>query len=176
MQFLTLTGRSFCLNGWLRIIVLPTTVFLLDQPARPGMGKSVMGFGLATFDALRDGGRVALFSLEMTISEYGQRSGELCINPIIYAEVWVGFERIEALDEALSPEAFLRLPLPWEAGFLAGKAFMRYRKARGARTSPLPLPDFYIGAHAAIDGLTLLTRDAPRYRSHFPTVELICPP
>lgn len=101
-------------------------------------------------------------------------TGELCINPIIYAEVSVGFERIEALDEALSPEAFLRLPLPWEAGFLAGKAFMRYRKARGTRTSPLP--DFYIGAHAAIDGLTLLTRDAPRYRSHFPTVELICPP
>lgn len=101
-------------------------------------------------------------------------AAELCINPIIYAEVSVGFERIEALDGALSPDAFLRLPLPWEAGFLAGKAFMAYRKARGARTSPLP--DFYIGAHAAIDGLTLLTRDAARYRTYFPTLELICPP
>jgi hypothetical protein len=100
--------------------------------------------------------------------------GELCINPIIYAEVSVGFERIEALDEALSPEAFTRLPLPWEAGFLAGKAFLNYRKARGARTSPLP--DFYIGAHAAIEGMTLLTRDAKRYRTYFPTLELISPP
>jgi predicted nucleic acid-binding protein len=101
-------------------------------------------------------------------------AGELCINPIIYAEVSVGFGRIEALDDALPPEDFLRLPLPWEAGFLAGKAFMAYRKARGSRTSPLP--DFYIGAHAAIDGLTLLTRDAARYRTYFPTLELICPP
>lgn len=101
-------------------------------------------------------------------------SGELCINPIIYAEVSVGFERIEALEEALPPEAFLRLSLPWEAGFLAGKAFLHYRKARGARTSPLP--DFYIGAHAAIEKLPLLTRDAARYRTYFPTLELICPP
>jgi hypothetical protein len=100
--------------------------------------------------------------------------GELCINPIIYAEVSVGFERIEVLDEALSPETFTRLPLPWEAGFLAGKAFLNYRKARGTRTSPLP--DFYIGAHAAIEGLTLLTRDARRYRNYFPTLELISPP
>lgn len=100
--------------------------------------------------------------------------GELCINPVIYSEVSVGFERIEALDEALSPEAFTRLPLPWEAGFLAGKAFMAYRQARGSRTSPLP--DFYIGAHAAIEGLPLLTRDAKRYRTCFPTLELICPP
>lgn len=100
-------------------------------------------------------------------------AGELCINPIIYAEVSVGFERIEVLDEALSPETFTRLPLPWEAGFLAGKAFLSYRKARGSRTSPLP--DFYIGAHAAIEGITLLTRDAKRYRTYFPTLELISP-
>jgi hypothetical protein len=101
-------------------------------------------------------------------------AGELCINPIIYAEVSVGFTRIEALDEALPTDAFVRLPLPWEAGFLAGKAFMAYRKARGSRTSPLP--DFYIGAHAAIEGLTLLTRDAKRYRTYFPTLRIICPP
>lgn len=99
--------------------------------------------------------------------------GELAINPIIYAEVSIGFERIEALDAALAPELFTRLPLPWDAGFLAGKAFLKYRRARGARTSPLP--DFYIGAHAAIEGLTLLTRDARRYRTYYPGLKLICP-
>ena len=98
---------------------------------------------------------------------------ELCINPIVYAEVSVGFERIEQLDEALSPDAFTRLELPWEAGFLAGKAFVQYRCAKGSRSSPLP--DFYIGAHAAIEGMALLTRDAKRYRTYYPTLELICP-
>ena len=98
---------------------------------------------------------------------------ELCINPIVYAEVSVGFERIEELDEALPQETFTRLALPWEAGFLAGKAFVRYRRAQGSRTSPLP--DFYIGAHAAVDGMALLTRDAKRYRTYYPTLELICP-
>lgn len=98
---------------------------------------------------------------------------DLCINPIIYAEVSVGFARIEELDQALSPVDFIRLELPWEAGFLAGKAFLRYRRARGRRTSPLP--DFYIGAHAAIEGMPLLTRDARRYRSYYPGLELRCP-
>lgn len=97
----------------------------------------------------------------------------LCINPIIYAEVSIGFERIEQLDRAFPPDAFTRLELPWEAGFLAGKAFLQYRRARGGRTSPLS--DFYIGAHAAIDGMALLTRDAGRYRTYYPSVELICP-
>ncbi|MDR2012167.1 MAG: type II toxin-antitoxin system VapC family toxin [Rhodanobacter sp.] len=96
-----------------------------------------------------------------------------CVNPLIYAEVSVGFERIEELDAALPPGNFTRLPLPWEAGFLAGKVFLRYRHAGGARHSPLP--DFYIGAHAAIARLPLLTRDAARYRAYFPTVRLICP-
>lgn len=99
---------------------------------------------------------------------------KLCINPIIYAEVSVGFDRIETLDDALSNDAFTRVDLPWEAGFLAGKAFLHYRRAKGARTSPLP--DFYIGAHAAIEGMPLLTRDAKRYRTYFPTLDLICPP
>lgn len=98
---------------------------------------------------------------------------EICINPIVYAEVSVGFERIEELDEALRPEVFTRLALPWEAGFLAGKAFLQYRRAKGSRSSPLP--DFYIGAHAAIDGMVLLTRDAKRYRTYYPRLELICP-
>ena len=98
---------------------------------------------------------------------------ELCINPIVYAEVSVGFARIEELDDALPPDAFTRLALPWEAGFLAGKAFVRYRRAKGSRTSPLS--DFFIGAHAAIDGMALLTRDAKRYRTYFPTLQLVCP-
>lgn len=98
---------------------------------------------------------------------------ELCINPIVYTEVSVGFERIEELDDALPADVFTRLELPWEAAFLAGKAFLQYRRARGERTSPLP--DFYIGAHAAIDGMALLTRDAKRYRTYYPKLELICP-
>lgn len=98
---------------------------------------------------------------------------ELCINPIVYAEVSVGFERIEELDDALPADTFTRLELPWEAGFLAGKAFLQYRRAKGARTSPLP--DFYIGAHAAIEDMTLLTRDAKRYRAYYPKLKLIFP-
>ena len=100
--------------------------------------------------------------------------GAPCINPIIYAEVSVGFDAIEALDDALAPDAFTRLDLPWEAAFLAGKAFLRYRRAMGSRTSPLP--DFFIGAHAAVEGMALLTRDAARYRTYYPKLELICPP
>ena len=98
---------------------------------------------------------------------------ELCINPVIYAEVSVGFDRIEELDDALPPDAFTRLELPWEAGFLAGKAFLKYRRARGARTSPLP--DFYIGAHAAIRGYRLLSRDRGRYATYFPRLQIIAP-
>jgi predicted nucleic acid-binding protein len=97
----------------------------------------------------------------------------LVINPIIYAEVSIGYARIEALDDALPPERFHREALPWEAAFLAGKAFVRYRRAGGRRRSPLP--DFYIGAHAAVRGLQILTRDAPRYRTYFPTLTLIAP-
>jgi len=106
------------------------------------------------------------------LEEQGRR-GRLVINPIIYAEVSIGFERIEDLDDALAPNLFVREPLPYAAGFLAGKVFLRYRKSKGERTTPLP--DFYIGAHAAIAGLKLLTRDARRYRTYFPTVEVIWP-
>jgi predicted nucleic acid-binding protein len=97
----------------------------------------------------------------------------LAINPLVYAEVSIGFERIEELDEALPPETFLRLPLPWPAAFLAGKCFLAYRRAGGPRSSPLP--DFYIGAHAAIEAMPLLTRDASRYRTYLPRLELIAP-
>lgn len=99
-------------------------------------------------------------------------SSLLAINPIIFAEVSVGFDRIEDLEAAL-PEEFLREALPWDAAFLAGKAFLAYRRRGGARASPLP--DFYIGAHAAVRGYTLLTRDAGRYRTYFPSLSLISP-
>ena len=104
-----------------------------------------------------------------------RRAGEsaLVVNPIIYAEVSIGFARIEELDEALNTAGFERRPLPWEAAFLAGKCFQRYRRRGGARTSTLP--DFYIGAHAAVSGLALLTRDAARYRTYFPRLEVISP-
>ena len=98
---------------------------------------------------------------------------ELIVNPIVYAEVSVGFERIEELDAALPGESFRREPLPWEAAFLAGRCFARYRRAGGSRRAPLP--DFYIGAHAAVRGIPLLTRDAARYRTYFPRLELILP-
>jgi predicted nucleic acid-binding protein len=97
--------------------------------------------------------------------------GDLAINPIVYAEVSLGYDTIEALDAALL--GFTRLPLPYEAGFLAARCYMRYRKAGGARRSPLP--DFYIGAHAAIDGHELLTRDKARYRSYFPNLRIVAP-
>lgn len=100
-------------------------------------------------------------------------SSNLVINPLIYSEVSIGFQRIEELEEALPESFFFRAPLPWEAAFLAGKCFLKYRRRGGARRSPLP--DFYIGAHAAVTSLTLLTRDASRYKEYFPTLDLICP-
>jgi predicted nucleic acid-binding protein len=100
-------------------------------------------------------------------------SGVLIINPVIYAEVSVGFDRVEELDEALPADAFRREPLPWEAAFLAGKCFLTYRRRGGTRRSPLP--DFYIGAHAAVKGLPLLTRDPRRYRTYFPHLSLLTP-
>jgi predicted nucleic acid-binding protein len=98
----------------------------------------------------------------------------LVIDPIVYAEVSIGYSTIEALDAAIPAALYRREALPWEAGFLAGKCFVRYRRRGGPRH--FPLPDFYIGAHAAIGRLALLTRDAARYRNYFPGVEIIAPP
>jgi predicted nucleic acid-binding protein len=106
------------------------------------------------------------------VSDCGTR-GELVINPIIYAEVAAGFDTIEDVDEALRPEFLRREALPWSAGFVAGHAFLRYRRLGGVR--PSLLPDFYIGAHAAVAGYTLLTRDARRYRHYFPTLRIVAP-
>ena len=97
----------------------------------------------------------------------------LVINPIVFAEVSVGFDRVEDLEDALPPEVYRRDPLPYEAAFLAGRTFLAYRRRGGRRVTPLP--DFYIGAHAAVAGHRLLTRDARRYRTYFPRLELIAP-
>lgn len=99
--------------------------------------------------------------------------GPLVINPIVYAEVSVDFASIEDLDEVLRAADLRREPLPFEAGFPAGKAFVGYRRRGGTRRSPFA--DFYIGAHAAIAGYRLLTRDSGRYSPYFPTVQLIAP-
>ncbi len=98
---------------------------------------------------------------------------KLFINPVIYSEVSVGFKRIEELESALTRSGFQMLEIPKEALFLAGKAFLKYRKNRGTKRSPLP--DFYIGAQAAIFDMDLITRDVTRYRTYFPTVRLISP-
>ena len=105
--------------------------------------------------------------------ESAANESPLAINPIIYAEVSIGFQRIEDLESAIPSRLFRRDALPFEAAFLAGKAFLQYRRRGGGRATPLP--DFYIGAHAAVGGFRLLTRDPKRYQTYFPSVELIAP-
>lgn len=100
-------------------------------------------------------------------------AGRLAINPIIYAEVAIRFSTIEKLDEVVAENYFAREPLPWEAAFLAGHAFLRHRGRGGTKVHPLP--DFYIGAHAAVESLTLLTRDPRRYRTYLPRLSLVTP-
>ena len=113
------------------------------------------------------------FEWSSTRLEEAAASHLLVINPLIYAEVSIGYRRIEDLDAAVPPERFRRETLPWEAAFLAGKAFLRYRRGGGRRRSPLA--DFSVGAHAAVRGFILLTRDARRYRTYFPTVTVVAP-
>ena len=100
-------------------------------------------------------------------------AGTVGINPIVYAETSLAFADTDALDCHLEFLMLARLPLPYGAAFRAGRAFLRYRRAGGTRSSPLP--DFYIGAHAETEGLTLLTRDLGRYRSYFPSLKLVTP-
>jgi predicted nucleic acid-binding protein len=107
-----------------------------------------------------------------TLEDVGNEA-VLVINPLIYAELSVGFATIEAIEDALPPELYRRDDLPYDAAFLAGKVFTEYRRRGGLRRSPLP--DFYIGAHAAVAGFRLLTREATRYRTYFPTLQLIAP-
>lgn len=109
---------------------------------------------------------------ESVLAKYGVYAN-LYINIIVYAEVSIGFEKIEELESALNKSGFQMLEIPKEALFLAGKSFLKYRKGKGKKRSPLP--DFYIGAQAAILDLELITRDVSRYRNYFPTVRLISP-
>jgi predicted nucleic acid-binding protein len=97
----------------------------------------------------------------------------LVINPVIYAEVSIRYSRIEDLDAALPKTMLDREAIPYEAAFLAGKTFLAYRRRGGTKSSPLP--DFFIGAHAAVAGYSLMTRDAARYRTYFPKLSLIAP-
>ena len=97
----------------------------------------------------------------------------LVINPVIFAEVSIRFSRIEDLDAALPKTMFDREAIPYEAAFMAGKSYLAYRRRGGTRRSPLP--DFFIGAHAAVAGYLLMTRDATRYRTYFPKLPLIVP-
>jgi predicted nucleic acid-binding protein len=99
--------------------------------------------------------------------------GPILINPMIYAELAPAFATQPDLDGSLHPAVFQRLPLPYPAGWLAAQAFVKYRRTGGTRT--FPLPDFYIGAHAEVEGLRLATRDAARYRTYFPSVSIIAP-
>jgi predicted nucleic acid-binding protein len=122
-------------------------------------------------DVLTDDPRWGVWS-QQALADARDR-GRLVINPIVYAEVSNGFSAIEDLDDAVPPADFDREPLPYSAGFLAGKAYLAYRRRGGKRYSPLP--DFYIGAHAAVARYRLLTRDAVRYRTYFPSLELVAP-
>lgn len=106
------------------------------------------------------------------IAEAGERY-RLVINPIIYGEISIGYVKIEELDAAVPREIFDREALPFEAAFLAGKCFVKYRRRGGSRNTPLP--DFFIGAHASVAGYRLLTRDKRQYRTYFPKLPLIAP-
>jgi len=100
-------------------------------------------------------------------------AGRLLINPIVYAEFSIGFSRIEAVDAVLKAIGIAPVEIPRPALFLAGKAFAAYRRRAGA--SARVLPDFLIGAHAAVAELRLITRDVGRYRTYYPSLELVTP-
>ena len=95
------------------------------------------------------------------------------VNPLVYAEISIAYRQVEELDAVLDRLRIQRADLPWVAAHRAGQAFLQYRRAGGSKSSPLP--DFYIGAHAEVSGIPLLTRDARRYRTYFPDVSLIAP-
>jgi predicted nucleic acid-binding protein len=113
----------------------------------------------------------AAWSIEALIEALD--AGPVLVDQVVFAEVSIGYRTAEACQEALAVQGIERVPIPWPAAFLAGRAFAAYRDRGG--TELAPLPDFFIGAHAAVAGLRLLTRDANRYRTYFPTVELIAP-
>jgi predicted nucleic acid-binding protein len=147
------------------------TRVLADLPARLKNCRGVLVDSNVLLDVISSDPVWADWS-ESALAEAAEYAA-LVINPTVYAEVSITFSKIEGLEAALPANLYQREPLPWEAGFLAGKCFLRYRRLGGLRSSPLP--DFYIGAHAAVRRLALLTRDAARYRTYFPTVEVLAP-
>ena len=134
-------------------------------------GKGVLVDSNIILDVFTDDPNWADWS-ESMLEEYSNVS-TLYINFIVYSEISIGFNRIEDLESAIIGAGFQMLDFPKEAFFLAGKAFLKYKKKRGARSSPLP--DFFIGAQAAVLNIALITRDVSRYRSYFPTLSLISP-
>ena len=122
-------------------------------------------------DVLQDDRTWGTWSLQALESAGAQDA--LAINPVIYAELSIAFARIEELEQVLADGSLTVEPIPHEALFLAGKVFLRYRKQQGTKTNVLP--DFFIGAHAAVTGSQILTRDVERYRAYFPTVRLWAP-
>jgi hypothetical protein len=107
--------------------------------------------------------------------EMASLQGGLVINPVIYAELSMAFKRIEELESVLAEGGFQLQELPREALFLAGKAFLDYRRRSRSAVKRNVLPDFFIGAHAAVQGMAILTRDTARYANYFPTVTLLHP-
>jgi predicted nucleic acid-binding protein len=122
-------------------------------------------------DVLEDDPQWAEWSVAQLRAQ--SRIHELAINAIVYAELSLAFERLEELDDAVTRLGLKLLEIPRPALFLAGRAFLSYRKAGGSRSNVLP--DFFIGAHAAVAGVAIVTRDARRYASYFPAVKLVLP-
>ncbi|MDD5028127.1 MAG: type II toxin-antitoxin system VapC family toxin [Rhodoferax sp.] len=137
----------------------------------PAIPAATLVDSCVLIDVLADDPRWADWSLEQL--ERCAQQGPLVINPIILAEVSPRFERAADLEAALAGLPLLREPLPWDAAFLAGQAFKVYRQLPGRKTSPMP--DFYIGAHALVNGWQLLTRDRARYGSYFARLMLVAP-
>lgn len=113
------------------------------------------------------------FEWSSSIIEMYAEQVRFTINPIIYAEISAAFKKIEELEDALPESYFIKESIPWEAAFLAAKVFIQYRKNDGKRDSNLP--DFLIGAHAAVRGIPLITRDTKHYKTYYPHLELISP-
>src|SRR6202022_3258665 len=122
-------------------------------------------------DVLENDARWATWSQEKL--DAARTTETLAINPIIYSELSIAFNRIEELEAVIAEASLSVESIPREALFLAGKVFLNHRRSRGAKQSVLP--DFYIGAHAAVMQCPILTRDVGRFRTHFPTVSLITP-
>ncbi|MBL1277639.1 MAG: PIN domain-containing protein [Ectothiorhodospiraceae bacterium] len=109
---------------------------------------------------------------EDILEQYSQ-TNSLYINSIVYTEVSIGFEKVEEVEQAVSVLGIKVLEMPREALFLTGKVFLKYRKNKGTKNSPLP--DFFIGAHASVSKFELITRDSDKYKKYFPQVKLIHP-